>query len=53
LEGYAVFERLPTELKAGLDVWGPARDDLILMQALKARFDPQEIMNPGRFIGRL
>jgi len=51
--GYAVCERLPAELKAGIDVWGPARDDLLLMQALKAKFDPQGIMNPGRYIGRM
>jgi glycolate oxidase FAD binding subunit len=31
------------------DVWGPPGPEVQLMQALKERFDPQKILNPGRF----
>jgi glycolate oxidase FAD binding subunit len=49
--GSGVVERAPLELKRQLDVWGPIRGDFPLMQALKAQFDPQAILNPGRFVG--
>jgi len=32
-------------------VWGPLGKDLILMQRLKASFDPDRLLNPGRFVG--
>lgn len=51
LGGSAVMEQAPLELKRGLDVWGPKRDDFHLMQALKAQFDPHSTLNPGRFVG--
>lgn len=37
--------------RAVLNVWGEAPDGLERMRALKDRFDPQRILNPGRFIG--
>jgi glycolate oxidase FAD binding subunit len=51
LGGSGVVERAPIELKRHLDVWGPTRGDFPLMQALKAQFDPQSVLNPGRFLG--
>ncbi len=39
--------------KANLDrraVWGPPPPGFAVMQALKDRFDPRNILNPGRFI---
>jgi hypothetical protein len=33
----------------GRDVWGPPGDGAAVMQAIKDRFDPQGILNPGRF----
>jgi glycolate oxidase FAD binding subunit len=36
---------------AGFDVWGPAGDALPLMRRVKERFDPNAVLNPGRFIG--
>ena len=32
------------------DVWGPAGDGAAVMQAIKDRFDPKGILNPGRFV---
>lgn len=31
--------------------WGPVRDDFALMQRVKAQFDPNRTLNPGRFVG--
>ena len=53
LGGAAVLEAAPPAIKETLDVWGPTREDFPLMQALKAQFDPQGTLNPGRFLGRL
>jgi glycolate oxidase FAD binding subunit len=49
--GSGVVERAPLDLKRRLDVWGPTRGDFPLMQALKAQFDPEGVLNPGRFVG--
>ncbi len=43
----------PTEVKHDVNVWGPLRDDFPLMQKLKAQFDPDRVLNPGRFVGGL
>ncbi|MBN2578172.1 MAG: FAD-binding oxidoreductase [Pirellulales bacterium] len=32
------------------DVWGPRGDAFAVMQALKDRFDPENILNPARFV---
>jgi glycolate oxidase FAD binding subunit len=36
-----------------LDVWGGQPDGIDRMRALKAQFDPKNILNPGRFVGGL
>ncbi|MBI4465856.1 MAG: FAD-binding oxidoreductase [Acidobacteria bacterium] len=43
----------PTEVKRDVNPWGPVRDDFPLMQKLKAQFDPDRVLNPGRFVGGL
>jgi len=49
----AVFfaERAPGAGPAPCDVYGAPPDSLALMRALKARFDPQRVLSPGRFVG--
>jgi glycolate oxidase FAD binding subunit len=49
--GHAVMFAAPTELKQGVEVWGPTPPALALMREIKQKFDPQEILNPGRFVG--
>jgi glycolate oxidase FAD binding subunit len=49
--GRPMIEWCPTRLKQQVNVWGPARDDLVLMQRLKQAFDPRGILSPGRFMG--
>lgn len=48
--GSLVVTELPPELAATLDPWGPVAA-LPLMRRLKERFDPNDILNPGRFVG--
>ncbi|HEV8643642.1 MAG TPA: FAD-binding oxidoreductase [Methylomirabilota bacterium] len=53
-EGSVVIQSGPAVLRAGVDPWGaidPAA--LTLMRALKDEFDPQRLLNPGRFVGGL
>jgi glycolate oxidase FAD binding subunit len=52
--GNVVVESAPPELKAGLDVWGPvSAESLAIMKRVKQEFDPNGILNPGRFVGGL
>jgi glycolate oxidase FAD binding subunit len=53
LGGTTVVEAAPATLKERLDVWGEPGADFPLMRRLKEQFDPQGILNPGRFLGRL
>jgi FAD/FMN-containing dehydrogenase len=47
-----VIDELPEAAPGDHDVfWGAA--NLGLMRALKDRFDPSRILNPGRFAGRI
>jgi glycolate oxidase FAD binding subunit len=46
-----VVQRCPTELKRGFDVWGDPGSSLALMRALKAKLDPHDTLNPGRYVG--
>ena len=41
----------PPQWKRGIDVWGAVPETLDVMEALKAQFDPQRVLNPGRFAG--
>ncbi len=49
--GHAVMFAAPAPLKQGVEVWGPAPPALALMREIKHKFDPQAILNPGRFVG--
>ncbi len=51
--GHAVLEAAPEWAKVARDVFGEATDEWRLARALKARFDPAGILNPGRFVGGL
>ena len=48
--GYAVVLNAPESLRGALDVWGFQPETLDLMRALKARWDPAGILNPGEFV---
>jgi len=48
--GYAVVIAAPPSIQNSLDPWGQQPEVLPIMRALKARWDPAGILNPGRFI---
>ncbi len=47
--GLATFERLPAAWRDELDVFDRGSAHAALHASLKARFDPQNVLNPGRF----
>jgi glycolate oxidase FAD binding subunit len=51
-DGQVVVVVAPNQIKADLDVWGPARG-LEVMRRIKDQFDPDHRMSPGRFVGGL
>lgn len=52
-EGHAVIPWCPSQWKSSLKAWGAERSDLSQMRKLKAVFDPQGTLSPGRFVGGL
>ena len=46
-----VIERCPTVLKESIDVWGDPGASVALMRAVKAKLDPKNTLNPGRYVG--
>ena len=48
-----VIDAAPPAVKQQLDVFGPPRSDIEIMRRLKADFDPQRTLAPGRFMGRI
>jgi glycolate oxidase FAD binding subunit len=51
LGGSLIIEHIDTALKDRVDVWGHVGNSFPLMKRLKETFDPQGILNPGRFVG--
>jgi glycolate oxidase FAD binding subunit len=52
-DGYVVVEYAPPEVQATLDVWGHVPATIGIMRSLKAKWDPANILNPGRYVGGL
>jgi glycolate dehydrogenase FAD-binding subunit len=50
LGGSLFIEKAPIAIKRGLDVWGVVGPAGKLMIGLKEKFDPDSILNPGRFV---
>ena len=51
--GSVVVLQLPAELHGRIDIWGCDSNALPLMREIKRRFDPDRILNPGRFVGNI
>ena len=51
--GTAVVEVCRPYIKTQMDVWGEAPGSMAIMRRLKEEFDPQSLLNRGRFLGRL
>ena len=50
-QGNVILPRCPVEWKRSLPVWGRPRGDAWLMREVKAKLDPNNLFNPGRFLG--
>ena len=53
VQGNLIIETAPPELKRHIDVWGSVEGTLRLMKQIKAKFDPEGLLNPGRFISSI
>ncbi len=51
LHGHIIVEHAASTLKKNLNAWNDVGASFKLMQALKRKFDPNNILNPGRFVG--
>jgi glycolate oxidase FAD binding subunit len=49
--GALLLEKIPSEQKRDVDVWCGPIYGLHLMRRLKAKFDPNAVLAPGRFVG--
>ena len=49
--GRMVIERCPTELKPRFDIWDDVGESLDIMRRMKEQYDPQRMLNPGRYVG--
>jgi glycolate oxidase FAD binding subunit len=48
--GYLAIERAPVEVMEPLGPWGELGGEAKLMRALRRQMDPNETLNPGRFL---
>lgn len=51
--GSLVVLAAPPEIRQSFDAWGAPPNAFSVMQELKQRFDPEQRLNPGRFVGGL
>lgn len=51
IHGHLVVESAVPSLKKNINVWDEVSASFKLMQSLKRKFDPNNILNPGRFVG--
>ena len=49
-QGNVAVTRCPPVWRSPAFVWGPGRGDAWLMRAVKEKFDPRRLFNPGRFV---
>ncbi|AFZ34997.1 FAD linked oxidase domain protein [Stanieria cyanosphaera PCC 7437] len=49
--GFLTILTAPQSTKQQLEVWGYTGNSIKMMQTIKHKFDPNQILNPGRFVG--
>ncbi len=50
---HVVVLAAPFQWKRPIDIWGSTPETIDVMRALKNEFDPESVLNPGRFAGRI
>ncbi|MEM7008727.1 MAG: FAD-binding oxidoreductase [Thermodesulfobacteriota bacterium] len=50
LGGHLVVQEAPISVKSEIDVWGDLGSGRSIMKKIKSNFDPDNILNPGRYI---
>lgn len=48
--GTLTIEKAPVEVRRAGDAWGDVGSTAELLRSIKARFDPQSLLNPGKFV---
>lgn len=51
--GTLLVDAAPPAVKQGIDVFGPPRPEFAITKRLKELFDPERVLSPGRFWGKL
>ncbi|MGB3298062.1 MAG: FAD-binding oxidoreductase, partial [Phormidesmis sp.] len=51
--GFLTVLQASQNIKQSIDVWGYSGNALTVMSDIKQTFDPQKILSPGRFVGKL
>jgi glycolate oxidase FAD binding subunit len=51
LHGHMIVESAPPTVRNKINPWDDIGATLRLMQSIKRKFDPHNILNPGRFVG--
>jgi len=49
-DGTLTIEKAPVEVRRAGDAWGDVGSTAELLRSIKARFDPQSLLNPGKFV---
>jgi glycolate oxidase FAD binding subunit len=52
-DGNFMIEKIPLKFKEKVSVWGRVNNNLKIVKKIKEQFDPQNIFNPNRFVGRI
>lgn len=51
--GHVIMLAAPAILKRNVDVWGTPTRALSIMREIKRQFDPNSLLNPGRFVAAI
>lgn len=50
IDGHLILQEAPSDIKNGFDVWGEIGSGLGIMKRIKSNYDPNNLLNPGRYI---
>ena len=48
--GFLVVTEAPAAVRHAVSTWGPPPENAEIMRKLKAAYDPQNTLSPGRFV---